>query len=72
MNATLEIKSAVGRKITDPRTGEKVPSDRYVKKPKISFWLRRLKDGDVIEKKDEPVQPKKKNFKPKEKSGENK
>jgi hypothetical protein len=72
MNAQLSLKAAEGRKVRDPRTGELVPHDRYVRKPKISHWLRRLKDGDVIEKpKAAPAKPKK-TPKPKSKPGDKK
>jgi hypothetical protein len=71
MNATISLKAAEGRKVLDPRTFETVPHDRFVKKPRISHWLRRLKAGDVIEEKAAPAKSKK-NPKPKSKPGDNK
>jgi len=60
MKASLSLKAAEGRKVLDPRTFEPVPHDRYIRKPKISHWLRRLKAGDVIEEqKAAPAKPKK-------------
>jgi hypothetical protein len=70
MNATVTIKAAEGLKICDPRTGQQVPCDRFVNKPKINFWLKRIKDGSVITKTDKPAKPKKRVSKSQSKSGD--
>lgn len=71
MTATISIKAAEGRKVRDPRTGELVPGDRFVSKPKINFWLRRVSAGDVIVQEKAAVKPKK-SPKPKKKTGDEK
>ncbi len=58
---TFNIKPAVtGRKVLDPVTFQALPSTGEVK-PRNGYWLRRIKDGDVIE-----ITEKKATKKPKE------
>ena len=59
--ATFFIKPASGLRIADPKTGEYLPEDGMLM-PKSAFWLRRLKDGDVVEaaQVSEPQKPAKK------------
>lgn len=42
------IKPAPGLRIADPKTGVYLPEKGAVM-PRNAFWLRRLKDGDVVE-----------------------
>ena len=42
------IKPAPGRKVRDPQSGEHL-SEAGEEKPRTSYWLRRIKDGDVQE-----------------------
>lgn len=42
------IKPAPGKAVRDPRTMKLLARDGE-KKPRNIYWLRRLKDGDVIE-----------------------
>lgn len=44
----LHIKPVPGVVVRDPDTLEPLP-EKGDKKPRNSFWLRRLKDGDVVE-----------------------
>jgi hypothetical protein len=45
------VKPAPGRAVRDPHTYQLLPDDgRNV--PDDSFWLRRLRDGDVVEEED--------------------
>ena len=44
---TFFIKPAAGLRIADPSTGEYLPEGGMLM-PRSGFWLRRLKDGDVI------------------------
>lgn len=46
--SNLFIKPVAGRTVRDPETLEKLHEDGEVK-PKNGFWLKRLKQGDVIE-----------------------
>ena len=45
---TFFIKPAPGLRIADPQTGDYLPAGGMLM-PRSGFWLRRLKDGDVIE-----------------------
>ena len=45
---TFKIRPQNGLRIADPKTGEYLPADGMVM-PRSGFWLRRLKDGDVVE-----------------------
>lgn len=45
---TMFVRPAVGLKIRDPETGNYLPEPGQIV-PRSSFWLRRLKDGDVVE-----------------------
>lgn len=45
---TFFIKPAPGRRLADPVTGAYLPEDGALMS-RSGFWLRRLKDGDVIE-----------------------
>lgn len=45
---TFFIRPAPGLRIADPKTGDYLPEAGLLM-PRSSFWLRRLKDGDVIE-----------------------
>jgi len=48
MSQTFTIKPAKGVQVRDPATGEHLdPSGATV--PRNRYWLRRLKDGDVVE-----------------------
>ena len=50
---TFFIKPAPGLHIADPQTGDYLPAGGMLV-PRSGFWLRRLKDGDVIETKAAP------------------
>lgn len=50
------IKPAPGLRIADPKTGVYLPENGALM-PRSGFWLRRLKDGDVIEVKDPEANP---------------
>lgn len=57
MPKTMYVKPAEGLIVRDPVTGNPLPADGdHV--PRISYWLRRQADGDVITAK--PVNPPKK------------
>ena len=45
---TMTVRPAVGLNIRDPETGNYLPESGQIV-PRSSFWLRRLKDGDVVE-----------------------
>ncbi|BBQ83933.1 DUF2635 domain-containing protein [Kluyvera cryocrescens] len=47
MTDVLKIKPAPGRTVRDPQTMKLLAVDGETK-PQTSFWLRRLKDGDVL------------------------
>ena len=51
---TFFIKPAPGLKIADPETGEYLPETGKVM-PRSAFWLRRVKDGDVLEADPQPA-----------------
>lgn len=48
MSKPLYIKPAPGLKVRDPRNGEHLP-ETGAEKPRTRYWLRRLKDNDVVE-----------------------
>lgn len=48
MNHTLTIKPAKGVRVRDPDTGEHLDAAGATV-PRNRYWLRRLKDGDVVE-----------------------
>ena len=51
---TFFIKPAHGLRISDPISGGDLPeAGAYM--PRSGFWLRRLKDGDVVEVKQAPA-----------------
>lgn len=41
------VKPAAGRKVRDPKTMQYI-SDDGAEVPESTFWLRRLRDGDVV------------------------
>jgi len=45
---TMFVRPADGLKIRDPETGNYLPETGQIV-PRTPFWLRRLKDGDVVE-----------------------
>lgn len=45
---TMFVRPADGLNIRDPETGNYLPKTGQIV-PRSSFWLRRLKDGDVVE-----------------------
>jgi len=45
MIKTQKIRPVAGRIVKDPRTGQAITTDTIV--PLNSFWVRRLRDGDV-------------------------
>lgn len=45
---TFFIRPKEGLRIADPKTGEYLPESGMLM-PRSGFWLRRLKDGDVVE-----------------------
>ena len=45
---TFFIKPALGIRVPDPATGEYLPEGGLLM-PRSGYWLRRLKDGDVVE-----------------------
>jgi len=45
---TVSVRPASGLKIRDPETGHYLPETGQIV-PRTPFWLRRLKDGDVVE-----------------------
>lgn len=45
---TMFVRPAEGLNIRDPETGNYLPESGQIV-PRSSFWLRRLKDGDVVE-----------------------
>ncbi len=45
---TLHIKPRAGVTVRDPRSGRALARTGE-HKPRITYWLRRLRDGDVIE-----------------------
>ena len=48
MATKLKIKVVEGKKIRDPKTGAPLPTDRAVTVDGVSYWLRRIKAGDVV------------------------
>ena len=71
------VKPASGKRVLDPKTKKELP-EMGMEVPKNSYWLRRLRDGDVEsppvrgskELKAKSEAPKKDADKPKEKKGE--
>jgi len=47
MSQTLYLKPAPGIRVRDPHTGQHLP-EAGAELPKNRYWLRRLKDGDVV------------------------
>jgi len=47
MAKTFYIKVKDGKKIRDPRNSVPLPHDRAVRVPYSSYWVKRLRDGDV-------------------------
>lgn len=45
---TVFVRPAQGVRIADPQTGQYLPEEGLLV-PRSGFWLRRLKDGDVVE-----------------------
>lgn len=70
MARMIMIRPAEGKKIRDPRNGKPLPADRDMRVELGSYWLRRLKDGDVYEVKEKKASKKKPE--PKKKSSEEK
>ncbi|KAB7624322.1 DUF2635 domain-containing protein [Alkalilimnicola sp. S0819] len=48
MDKKLHIKPAPGRQVRDPITAQPLAA-KGEHKPASSYWLRRLRDGDVID-----------------------
>lgn len=48
MDTTLHIKPRDGVTVRDPRTGRALAKGGE-RKPRVTYWLRRLRDGDVID-----------------------
>lgn len=46
---TLNIKPALYRKVRDPITNDVLPEDRTSTVIASSYWLRRLRLGDIVE-----------------------
>lgn len=44
----IYVKPAPGRLVRHPETGEIVPEGGMAV-PRVSYWLRRVKDGDVVQ-----------------------
>jgi hypothetical protein len=45
----MKLKPAPGRAVRDPRNMRLLPEDgRDIREPLDRFWLRRLRDGDVV------------------------
>lgn len=44
---TVFVKPAAGRQVRDPATKKHIPAEG-IKVPRSSYWLRRLRDGDVL------------------------
>lgn len=57
-NQTLYVTPAEGLQVRDPRNAEPLPVVG-AEVPRIRYWLRRLRDGDVIESKRPKVASKK-------------
>ena len=53
---TFFIRPKEGLRIADPQTGAYLPKEGALM-PRSGFWLRRLKDGDVLESSPAPVTP---------------
>lgn len=45
---SIVVKPAPGRLVRDPQTLQKL-AEAGERKPRDSYWLRRLRDGDVLE-----------------------
>lgn len=45
---TVSVRPAPGLKIRDPETGHYLPEAGQIV-PRTPYWLRRLRDGDVVE-----------------------
>jgi len=59
MSEKLFIKPAPGRKVRDPITTHPL-ADKGEKKPRNTYWLRRIAEGDVIDLESAKKQPQKK------------
>lgn len=44
---TVFVKPAAGRNVRDPATKKHIPAEG-IQVPRSSYWLRRLRDGDVL------------------------
>lgn len=51
---TVFVRPAPGIRIADPETGQYLPEVGLLV-PRSGFWLRRLKDGDVLEAEQSPI-----------------
>jgi hypothetical protein len=49
MLENIEVKPAEGRRVRDPRTGHPIPKDKWTTIPLTFFVLRRLGDGDLVQ-----------------------
>lgn len=44
----LRLQPAAGRRVRDPRSGQVCP-ETFADYPPTQYWLRRLRDGDMVE-----------------------
>lgn len=45
---TMHITPAIHRRVRDPKTNEVVKEDAVIVVPASSYWLRRLRMGDIV------------------------
>lgn len=57
----ITVSPAVHRRVIDPKTNQPIPEGQTLKVEASSYWLRRLRQGDVVlvEEKPEPVKKQK-------------
>lgn len=55
--ATIRVKVGAGKHVRNPVGGEKLSPDRSYVVLKDPYWMRRLRDGDVVEFKQEKADP---------------
>ena len=49
MGEQLTVRPAEGRTVRDPQTRAALPPDEWSSVPRSPYWIRRLRDGDVLE-----------------------
>ena len=49
MTAMVKVMPSEGKKIREPRTGLPMEQNKVYNVPLSQFWLKRLKEGDVVE-----------------------